>query len=79
MKKLGLQFFDIEKLLNLEEDDIKEVDGKPYLVKRKDLIKFDRNNKPKRTWILEGVSRDWKIDISLDAPDDEINSLKESK
>ena len=47
MKKLGLQFFDIEKLLNLEEDDIKEVDGKPYLVKRKDLIKFDRNNKPK--------------------------------
>tara|TARA_B100000424_G_scaffold265389_1_gene254952 strand:+ start:4518 stop:4757 length:240 start_codon:yes stop_codon:yes gene_type:complete len=79
MKKLGLQFFDIEKLLNLEEDDIKEVDGKPYLVKRKDLIKFDRNNKPKRTWILEGVSRDWKIDISLDAPDDEIVSLKESK
>jgi|TARA_B000000609_G_C24160686_1_gene343521 hypothetical protein len=79
MKKLGLQFFDIEKLLNLEEDDIKEVDGKPYLVKRKDLIKFDRNNKPKRTWILEGVSRDWKIDISLDAPDDEIDSLKESK
>ena len=79
MKKLGLQFFDIEKLLNLEEDDIKEVDGKPYLVKRKDLIKFDRNNKPKRTWILEGVSRDWKIDISLDAPNDEINSLKESK
>ena len=75
MKKLGLQFFDIEKLLNLEEDDIKEVDGKPYLVKRKDLIKFDRNNKPKRTWILEGVSRDWKIDISLDAPDDEILSL----
>jgi hypothetical protein len=79
MKKLGLQFFDIEKLLNLEEDDIKEVDGKPYLVKRKDLIKFDRNNKPKRTWILEGVSRDWKIDISLDASDDEIDSLKESK
>tara|TARA_B100000282_G_C31548883_1_gene406529 strand:- start:432 stop:671 length:240 start_codon:yes stop_codon:yes gene_type:complete len=79
MKKLGLQFFDIEKLLNLEEDDIKEVDGKPYLVKREDLIKFDRNNKPKRTWILEGVSRDWKIDISLDAPDDEIDSLKESK
>ena len=79
MKKLGIQFFDIEKLLNLEEDDIKEVDGKPYLVKRKDLIKFDRNNKPKRTWILEGVSRDWKIDISLDAPDDEIDSLKESK
>jgi len=79
MKKLGLQFFDIEKLLNLEEDDIKEVDGKPYLVKRKDLIKFGRNNKPKRTWILEGVSRDWKIDISLDAPDDEIDSLKESK
>ena len=79
MKKLGLQFFDIEKLLNLEEDDIKEVDGKPYLVKRKDLIKFDRNNKPKRTWILEGVSRDWKIDISLDAPDDEIDSLKELK
>ena len=79
MKKLGLQFFDIEKLLNLEEDDIKEVDGKPYLVKRKDLIKFYRNNKPKRTWILEGVSRDWKIDISLDASDDEIDSLKESK
>ena len=79
MKKLGLQFFDIEKLLNLEEDDIKEVDGKPYLVKRKDLIKFDRNNKPKRTWILEGVSRDWKIDISLDASDDEIDSLKKSK
>ena len=79
MKKLGLQFFDIEKLLNLEEDDIKEVDGKPYLVKRKDLIKFDRNNKPKRTWILEGVSRDWKIDISLDASDEEIDSLKESK
>ena len=79
MKKLGLQFFDIEKLLNLEEDDIKEVDGKPYLVKRKDLIKFDRNNKPKRTWILEGVSRDWKIDISLDAPDDEIDNLMESK
>ena len=79
MKKLGLQFFDIEKLLNLEKDDIKEVDGKPYLVKRKDLIKFDKNNKPKRTWILEGVSRDWKINISLDAPDDEINSLKESK
>ncbi len=79
MKKLGLQFFDIEKLLNLEEDDIKEVDGKPYLVKRKDPIKFDKNNKPKRTWILEGVSRDWKIDISLDAPDDEINRLKESK
>ena len=79
MKKLGLQFFDIEKLLNLEEDDIKEVDGKPYLVKRKDLIKFDRNNKPKRTWILEGVSRDWKIDISLDASDDEINSLKKLK
>ena len=79
MKKLGLQFFDIEKLLNLEEDDIKEVDGKPYLLNRKDPIKFDRNNKPKRTWILEGVSRDWKIDISLDAPDDEIDSLKESK
>ena len=79
MKKLGLQFFDIEKLLNLEEDDIKEVDGKPYLVKRKDPIKFDINNKPKRTWILEGVSRDWKIDISLDASDDEIDSLKESK
>ena len=79
MKKLGLQFFDIEKLLNLEEDDIKEVDGKPYLVKRKELIKFDRNNKPKRTWILEGVSRDWKIDISLDAPDDEIDNLMESK
>ena len=79
MKKLGLQFFDIEKLLNLEEGDIKEVDGKPYLVKRKDPIKLDENNKPKRTWILEGVSRDWKIDISLDAPDDEIDSLKESK
>ena len=79
MKKLGLQFFDIEKLLNLEEDDIKEVDGKPYLVKRKDHIKYDRDNKPKRTWILEGVSRDWKIDISLDASDDEIDSLKESK
>ena len=79
MKKLGLQFFDIEKLLNLEEDDIKEVDGKPYLVKRKDPIKFDENNKPKRTWILEGVSRDWEIDISLDASDNEINTLKESK
>ena len=46
---------------------------------KKDPIKLDRNNKPKRTWILEGVSRDWKIDISLDAPDDEIDSLKESK
>ena len=35
MKKLGLQFFDIEKLLNLEEDDIKEVDENPTLLKEK--------------------------------------------
>ncbi len=78
MKKLGLQFFDIENLLNLEEGDLKEIDGKPFLVQRRDPIKFDKENIPKRTWILEGVSREWKIDITLYAPENEIKVLKES-
>ena len=76
MKKLGLQFFDIENLLNLEEGDLKEIDGKPFLVQRRDPIKFDKENIPKRTWILEGVSREWKIDITLHAPENEIKVLK---
>jgi len=78
MKKLGLQFFDIEKILNLEEGDLKEINGKPFLVQRRDPIKFDKDNIPRRTWILEGVSREWKIDIALHAPDNEIKVLKES-
>jgi len=78
MKKLGLQFFDIEKLLNLEEGDLKEINGKPFLVQRKDPIKFDNDNIPKRTWVLEGISKDWKIDITLHASEKEIEVLKES-
>ena len=78
MKKLGLQFFDIENLLNLEEGDLKEINGKPFLVQRRDPIKFDTENVPKRTWILEGVSREWKIDITLHASENEIKVLKET-
>jgi len=78
MKKLGLQFFDIENLLNLEEGDLKEINGKPFLVQRRDPIKFNTENIPKRTWILEGVSREWKIDITLHTAENEIKVLKET-
>ena len=78
MKKLGLQFFDIEKLLNLEDGELKEINGVPFLVQRKDPIEFDKNNIPKRTWVLEGVSREWEIDITLQASQKEIDLLKDS-
>ena len=78
MKKLGLEFFNVEKLLNLEEGDLKEINGKPFLVQRKDPIEFDDKGIPQRTWTLEGVSRDWKIEITLEAGESELKKLKES-
>ena len=76
MKKLGLAFFDIEELLNLEEGDLKEINGKPFLVQREDPIKVNTQGVPTRTWVLEGVSRDWKIDITLQASEGEMKKLK---
>ena len=78
MKKLGLAFFDIEELLNLEEGNLKEINGKPFLVQREDPIKLNTQGVPTRTWVLEGVSRDWKIDITLQAGEGELKKLKES-
>ena len=78
MKKLGLAFFDIEELLNLKEGDLKEINGKPFLVHREDPIKVNTQGVPKRTWILEGVSRDWKIDITLQTSEGEMKKLKKS-
>ena len=78
MKKLGLAFFDIEELLNLEEGDLKEINGKPFLVQREDPIKVNAQGVPTRTWVLEGVSRDWKIDITLQTSAGEMKKLKES-
>jgi hypothetical protein len=78
MKKLGLEFFDIEEILNLEEGDLKEIDGKPFLVQREDPIKLNTQGVPTRTWVLEGVSRDWKIDITLQAGESELKKFKES-
>ncbi len=76
MKKLGLAFFDIEELLNLEEDNLKEINGKPFLVQREDPIKVNDQGVPTRTWVLEGVSRDWKIDITLQTSEGEMKKLK---
>ena len=78
MKKLGLEFFDIEEILNLQEGDLKELNGKPFLVQRQDPIKLNNQGLPTRTWVLEGVSRDWKIDITLQANESELKKLKES-
>ena len=78
MKKLGLAFFDIEELLNLEEGNLKEINGKPFLVQREDPIKVNARGVPTRTWVLEGVSRDWKIDITLQTSEGEMKKLKKS-
>ena len=78
MKKLGLAFFDIEELLNLEEGNLKEINGKPFLVQREDPIKVNAQGVPTRTWVLEGVSRDWKINITLQTSEGEMKKLKES-
>ena len=78
MKKLGLAFFDIEELLNLEEGNLKEINGKAFLVQREDPIKVNAQGVPTRTWVLEGVSRDWKIDITLQTSEGEMKKLKES-
>ena len=78
MKKLGLAFFDIEELLNLEEGNLKEINGKPFLVQREDPIKVNAQGVPTRTWVLEGVSRDWKIDITLQTSEGELKKLKKS-
>ena len=78
MKKLGLEFFDIEEILNLQEGDLKEINGKPFLVQRQDPIKLNNQGLPTRTWILEGVSRDWEIDITLKANESELKKLKKS-
>ena len=78
MKKLGLEFFNIEEILNLQEGDLKEINGKPFLVQRQDPIKLNNQGLPTRTWVLEGVSRDWKIDITLQTSEGEMKKLKES-
>jgi hypothetical protein len=48
------------------------------LVQRKDPIEFDDKGIPQRTWTLEGISRDWKIEITLEAGESELKKLKES-
>ena len=78
MKKLGLAFFDIEEILNLQEGDLKEINGKPFLVQRQDPIKLNNQGLPTRTWVFEGVSRDWKIDITLQTSEGEMKKIKKS-
>ena len=40
------------------------------------LDKLNNQGLPTRTWVLEGVSRDWKIDITLQTSEGEMKKLK---